>query len=156
QAAITDRAITYWQAAGQKAVRRSANAEAINHLTRGLDLLKTMPESAGRFQQELTLLLALGTPLTDTKGFASPEVSAVYSRARELCRQVGGVRQLFPVLWGMWLFYNARAEHQVAREMGEECHRLAESAGDAELLIAAHHARGVTLTLLGDVSASLE
>jgi predicted ATPase len=69
---------------------------------------------------------------------------------------VGGVRQLFPVLWGMWLFYNARAEHQVAREIGEECHRLAESAGDPELLIAAHHARGVTLTLLGDISASLQ
>ena len=156
EAAIPDRAIPYWQAAGQKAVRRSANAEAINHLTRGLKLLKTMPESLERCQLELALLLALGTPLTDTKGFASPEVSGVYSRARELCRQVGGgVRQLFPVLWGMWLFYNARAEHLVAREIGEECHRLAESAGDSELLIAAHHARGVTLTLLGDFSASL-
>jgi predicted ATPase/class 3 adenylate cyclase len=156
QAVIANKAITYWQAAGQKAVRRSANAEAINHLTRGLELLKTMPESPERFQQELTLLLALGTPLTDTKGFASPEVSGIYSRARELCRHVGGVRQLFPVLWGMWLFYNARAEHHVAREIGEECHRLAESAGDTELLIAAHHARGVTLAFLGDVSASQE
>ena len=156
EAVITNKAIPYWQAAGRKAVRRSANAEAINHLTRGLELLKTMPESPERFQQELTLLLALGTPLTDTKGFASPEVSGVYSRARELCRQVGSVRQLFPVLWGMWLFYNARAEHQVAREIGEECHRLAESSGDPELLIAAHHARGVTLTLLGDISASLQ
>jgi predicted ATPase len=156
EAVIPDKAIPYWQAAGQKAVQRSANAEAINQLTKGLDLLKTMPESPERFQQELTLLLALGTPLTDTKGFASPEVSAVYSRARELCRQVGGVRQLFPVLWGMWLFYNARAEHQVAREMGEECYRLAERTGDPELLIAAHHARGVTSTLLGDFSTSLE
>jgi predicted ATPase/class 3 adenylate cyclase len=157
EAVITDKAIPYWQAAGQKAVRRSANAEAINHLTKGVDLLKTTPENPERFQRELTLLLALGTPLTDTKGFASPEVSAVYSRARELCRQVGGgVRQLFPVLWGMWLFYNARAEHEVAREMGEECYRLAESAGDPELLIAAHHARGVTLSLLGDVPASLK
>jgi len=156
EAAITDKAVSYWQAAGQRAVRRSANAEAINHLTRGIDLLKTMPESSERFQQELTLLLALGTPLTDAKGFASPEVSGVYSRARELCGRVGGVRQLFPVLWGMWLFYNARAEHQVAREMADQCYQLAESAGDPELLIAAHHARGVTLSLLGDVSASLE
>jgi predicted ATPase len=156
EAVITNKAIPYWHAAGQRAVRRSANAEAINHLTRGLQLLRTLPEGPERFQQELTLLLALGTPLTDTKGFASPEVSGVYSRARELCRQVGGVRQLFPVLWGMWLFYNARAEHKVAREVGEECYRLAETAGDRELLIAAHHARGVTLTLLGDFSASLE
>jgi predicted ATPase/class 3 adenylate cyclase len=156
EAVITNKAIPYLQAAGQRAVRRSANAEAINHLARGLELLKTLPETPERFQQELTLLLALGTPLIDTKGFASPEVSGVYSRARELCRKVGSVRQLFPVLWGMWLFYNARADHQVAREMGEECHRLAESAGDPELLIAAHHARGVTLSLLGDVSASLE
>ena len=156
EAAITDKAIAYWHAAGQRAVRRSANAEAINHLTRGIDLLKTMPESPERFQQELALLLALGTPLTDTKGFASPEVSGVYSRARELCRQVGGARQLFPVLWGTWLFYNARAEHHVAHDMAEQCYRLAESTGEPELLIAAHHARGVTLSLLGDVCASLD
>ncbi len=39
-----------------------------------------------------------------TKGFAAPEVERVYTRARELCQQVGETPQLFPVLWGLWHF----------------------------------------------------
>jgi len=156
EANLGAKAIPYWQAAGQKAVQRSANLEAINHLTRGLELLKAMPESPERLQRELALLVAIGTPLSATKGFASVEVGTIYSRARELCRQAGTSRQLFPALWGLWVFYEARADHKAALELGEQCHRLAEPAGDQELLIAAHHALGVTLMSLGELCASLE
>jgi class 3 adenylate cyclase/predicted ATPase len=155
EADLRDKAIPFWQAAGQKAAQRSANVEAVHHLTRGLELLRAMPASPERTQQELALLVALGTPLTVTKGFASPEVGRVYARARELCQHVGG-RHLFPVLWGLWVFYTARAEHKIARELGEQCHRLAEDASDPELLIAAHHAQGVTLTSLGELCSGLE
>ena len=40
-----------------------------------------------------------------TKGYAAPEVEHAYTRARELCQQVGETPQLFPVLWGLWVFY---------------------------------------------------
>ena len=40
-----------------------------------------------------------------TKGYAAPEVEKAYTRARELCQQVGETPQLFPVLWGLWVFY---------------------------------------------------
>ena len=45
-----------------------------------------------------------------TKGYAAPEVEHAYTRARELCQQVGETPQLFPVLWGLWLFYLVRGE----------------------------------------------
>src|SRR5262249_4787237 len=64
-------AIPYWQKAGQKAVERSANIEAIGHLTRGLELLKTQPDTPERGQQELMLQLTLGNPITVTKGYAA-------------------------------------------------------------------------------------
>ena len=67
----------YLQLAGQQAVQRSANAEAITHLTTALELLKTLPDTPERAQQELTLQLALAAPLMATKGFAAPEVGAV-------------------------------------------------------------------------------
>jgi predicted ATPase len=38
-------AIPYWQRAGQRAIQRSANLEAIAHLTRGPELLKTLPDT---------------------------------------------------------------------------------------------------------------
>src|SRR3954454_17848141 len=40
-----ERAIGYWLKAGERAAERSANLEAIRHLTRGLEALKTLPES---------------------------------------------------------------------------------------------------------------
>ena len=71
EAGLGQTAIPHWQMAGQKAVQRSANAEAVSHFTKGLELLKALPESPERFQQELTLQLALGTPLIATRGFGS-------------------------------------------------------------------------------------
>src|SRR4030095_6013057 len=111
-------AIPYWKQAGQRAAQRSANTEAINHLTKGLELLKTLPDTPERTQLELTLQVALGIPLVLTKGHAAPEVEVTYTRARELCRQVGETPHLFPVLLGLRRFYFMRGGLQVARELG--------------------------------------
>jgi predicted ATPase/class 3 adenylate cyclase len=156
EADMLPQAITHWQEAGQRAVQRSANVEAVNHFKKALDLLQTQTESPERFEKELELQLALGTPLIATKGFASPEVGRVYARARELCRQAGDAPQLFPVIWGLWVYYTARAEHVIARDLAEQCLRLAESAKDMALLVEAHHALGVTLTGLADFPQGLK
>ena len=39
EAGLAEQAIPYWQQAGQRAIQRSANLAAINHLTKGLDVL---------------------------------------------------------------------------------------------------------------------
>ena len=96
-AGLPPQAIPYWQRAGARASTRSANAEALSHLTVALELLQTLPDTPERRQQELTLLTALGTPLVLTKGHAAPEVEATYARARALCQQRGDAPQLFAV-----------------------------------------------------------
>ena len=68
EAGLIAQAIPYWQQAGQRAVQRSANAEAISHLTKGLELLQTLPDTPERAQQELMLQITLGAPLIATKG----------------------------------------------------------------------------------------
>ena len=156
EAGLGNHAIAQWQLAGQMAVQRSANAEAVSHFTMALDLLGTTPDGPERAQQELGLQLALGTPLIAVKGFASPEVGKVYARAREICQQAGEVPQLFPVLWGLWVFYTARAEHETAHQLSEQCLRLAETTRDPGLLVEAHHAIGVTLTALAEFGPGLE
>ena len=60
-------AVPYWQSAGQKAVTRSANFEAVSHLTKGIELLKASPDSSTRLQQELALQILLGPALMITK-----------------------------------------------------------------------------------------
>ena len=125
-----ERAVRYLQQAGENAVRKHAYQEAVNHLTKGLELLQTLPDTPERVQQELTLQIALGSPLMATKGHAAPEVQKTYARARELCQQVGETSQLFPILWGLWEFYVVGAEYKTAHELAEQCFTLAQSRQD--------------------------
>jgi predicted ATPase len=152
EAGLSAQAIPYWQKAGQKAVGRSANVEAINHLTKGLELLKTLPDTPERAQHEIMLQIALGVPLTATKGWAAPEVEKVYVRARELCQQVGETSQLFPTLWGLWQFYVTRPEYKAAHELAEELLSLAQTVQDSAFLLEAHFTVGFTLSFLGEIA----
>jgi predicted ATPase len=152
---VKETAIEYWRAASEKAMRRSASLEAISHLTKAQESLNALPDGPERLQKELALQVAIGTPLIATRGFASPEVGRVYARAREICELTGFAPQLFPVLWGLWVFYTARAEHRTARELAEQCRRMAEAAGDPIHLMLARHAAGVTLSSTGEHAAAL-
>jgi hypothetical protein len=98
EAGLGVQAVPYWQRAGQHALRRSANPEAVQHLTQGIQLLATLPETPVRAQQELDLQVALGSALMATQGTAAPEVERTYTRARILCTQVGETPQPFPTL----------------------------------------------------------
>src|SRR5712691_1248298 len=104
-AGCTEQAVIYWQRAGQHASDRSANVEAISHLTIGIELLTTLPETPERTRQALTLHIALGAALQRAKGLAAPEVEHAYTHARALCQQVGETPELVPVLFGLWRFY---------------------------------------------------
>jgi predicted ATPase/class 3 adenylate cyclase len=150
------KAVEYLSLAGQQAVRQSANAEAITHLTTALELLKTLQDTPERTQQEITLQVALGISLGINRGYAAPEVGAVYTRARELCRQIGETPQLSPVLQGLYRFYLLRAEHQTARELAEQTLRLARRAQDPALLLEAHMELGFSSYELGEFVPALE
>jgi class 3 adenylate cyclase/predicted ATPase len=150
------KAIEYLGRAGQQAMQRSAHTDAIRDLSAAIEMLQRLPDTPERTQTELMLQLSLSLPLAATKGYASPELEAVFARARYLCTQASEAPQLFPVLWGVWLFHTARAEHMTARDLARECLRLAEKTGDPILLLAAHHALGVSLTTLADFEPALE
>ena len=142
--------VQFLQQAGENALRRSAHREAISLLTKGLELLKTLPNMSERIQQELTLQLSLGTSLVAIKGYAAPEVGEAYARARELYQEVEETPQLFPILWGLWAFHCNRAELLTARELAEQQLVLAQSIQDPVLLVEARFALGVTLFFLGE------
>jgi predicted ATPase len=146
----TRKAIEYSQRAGERAVKLSANAEAIRHLTTAIKLLETLPESPERIEQELALHVTLGVPLITTKGYAAPEVEDTYARARDLCLRVGETPRLFPVLRGLWFFNSNRGYLRSAQELAEQLLALGESARDPALLIEAHFACGLTLFFVGD------
>ena len=119
-------------------------------------MLDPLPDTTVRVQQELLLQITLGPALQATKGPAAPEVERVYARARDLCQQVGETPQLFPVIWGLWLYYNARGELRTARELGGRLLTLAQSLQDPVLLLQAHHALWTTSFYLGELASAHE
>jgi predicted ATPase len=149
-----EQAVVYCQRAGEHAIQRSAYPEAIGLLTTGLELLQTLPDTPDRSQQELDLQMPLGLALVATKGYTAPEVGQVYARACELCQQVGDTTQLFKALWGLRSFSFVRGEYQRARELEEQCLRLAQRVQDPALLLGAHRALGATLLMCGELTTA--
>jgi predicted ATPase len=126
----------------------------MSHLTKGLEVLKALPDTPERTQHELTLQLTLAVSLMATQGYSAPEVERVYARARELCGQVGETPQLFPVLHGLWRYYAVRADFQTAQQLAEQFLSLAQRAHDPTLLVEPHRALGTTLFWLGELTAA--
>ncbi|MDA2921178.1 tetratricopeptide repeat protein, partial [Desulfobacterota bacterium AH_259_B03_O07] len=150
EAGQSDKAIPYWQQAGRRAVERSANVEAIGHLNKCLNMLKTLPRSNEVIKQELELQITLGVPLTATKGYGSPEVEQVYNRARELCTEVGETPQLLSALRGLLTFYLVRAKLQVALELADELMSLANKEGHLAFLVEAYLGVGIAHYTMGN------
>jgi DNA-binding winged helix-turn-helix (wHTH) protein/tetratricopeptide (TPR) repeat protein len=95
------RAVGYLQAAAAQALGRSAPREAIRHLEALLEALPRLPDGPGRDQAELAAQLSLGPALITTRGFASPEVEAAFTRAHELCVALDRPRELRLALHGL-------------------------------------------------------
>jgi DNA-binding winged helix-turn-helix (wHTH) protein/predicted ATPase len=150
------RAVQYLTHAAEKAAQQYAYQEAAGHLTRGLELLKAFPDTPERARQELTLQIALGAPLVALHGWPAPAVGTTYTRALELCQQLGETFLRPFVLWGLCGFHSTRAEYQTARVLEEQLLRLAQDVQNPTVLIEAHYILGFTLSWLGEFTAARE
>ena len=149
------RAARYHHQAGEMALRQHGYREAADHMTRALDLLKALPDSQERAQQELTLYVMLGSALTALKGHAGREVEQAYARARELCEQVDDTPRLFPVLLALGWFYLVRGSQDAARDVGRRLLAMAETTRDPAIFLGAHHALGFASFYSGEFETAL-
>jgi predicted ATPase/DNA-binding winged helix-turn-helix (wHTH) protein len=149
------KAIQYFQLAGQRAVARGAMIEGERHFAGALELLSELPEDLARDRRELELQLAVGPALIAVKGWATSETERVYTRARELCERLDDPPELFSALFGMWAMYLDRGEFLMASELAEQLLR-AKSAYDPALLTYARLARGVTSFWMGKFLSARE
>jgi len=132
------KAVQYLERAARNALYHSAHNEAIQHLTHGLELLRRLPETPERMQQELLLQTALGEALVVTKGLGARDAREAYDFARKLCERVGATRQIPPVLMGLCNFYIQQHEMKAAADLAEQGLSLAEKYGDLELRVRNH------------------
>src|SRR5215510_8489468 len=150
------RAANYYLLAAQNAARIFAYNESIVLARRGLEALKTLPESPEIFRLELNLQLALGLSLATTRGWATPEVAQAYRRAQELCEQAVESPESYSALYGLAIYYLFSAEVSKAREISEELLRLAGKDRDSGSTVTAHYMLGFSLLLMGDLASAEE
>ncbi len=146
-------AVSWWQKAGQHAFRRASYAEAIAHYASGLQVLESLPDERRRDQSELALQVDLGYSLIPLRGWGALETARAFSRAGELCRQIGDTPSQFRALWGLGAFHFVRGDQHKALEVADQCLALARQAGDEDALIEAHYLIGIIRCVRGDFAS---
>ncbi|MCZ6861119.1 MAG: AAA family ATPase [Alphaproteobacteria bacterium] len=155
EAGLAEKSVPYWFKAGQQAVERSANLEAIVHLTRGRALLVELPASAERDLQELEFCLALGPAFMSTKGLAAAEAEEIYVHARKLSQSIDQAALSFQAAWGLWLVFQQRGQIDLAQTATEEVLLLAERQKEnVDYSLQAHHAAWTTQLFIGKFATS--
>ena len=155
EAGLAPEAIDYWQRAGNRAAKRSANQEAVAHFRRAKQLLETLPDRAAFAEQELQLLIALGPALMTTRSSAAPEIGSIYARAGELARLTGRMADLFPTIWGAWLVAFISGDFPAAKRLLDELFTIANTTKENALTLQAHHAAWPTLWVTGFLADAL-
>jgi class 3 adenylate cyclase/tetratricopeptide (TPR) repeat protein len=150
------KAVQYMGLAGEQALQRSAYAEALAHLTAGLELVKTLPESPARDAQELQLQLELGGASTGVYGPASDQTEAAYSRAYELCVPKGESIDLLRVLAGIRLVHATRGATRKSVVVAREALDIARRINDPIQLAIFQYALAINLGTLGDLTQARE
>ena len=152
---VWDKALRYLHQAGLRATRRSANREALAALDLALTAIAHLPSNRETLSATLDVELLRGPALTMLQGFGSPEVDAVYTRARGLCEQLGDRTRLFPVLWGLWQKSMNAGRYDTAVEMGEQLRAVADAEGLPAFHLEARHCLGPTLLAKGEPALGL-
>ncbi|WP_170337375.1 AAA family ATPase [Ruegeria arenilitoris] len=144
-----DASIKFWIKAGEKAIARSSNVEAIAHFNIGLKLVPAIDHPTRKMEVELELQSKLAVPLTFSKGWTAPEVRRAYQRARKLCDRLGRTEDLFPILRGYWNYRLSRGEHRHALNLAEKLGSLAKQEGNAQRRALGHRVLGTSLFFVG-------
>jgi class 3 adenylate cyclase/tetratricopeptide (TPR) repeat protein len=150
EAGETGPAACAWQKAGDLAVERRAYREAEQHYRSALSALLTSPESPERDAQESSLQLALGDVLAATMGWATPDTTDAYTRARTLTARAGSGESL-EVVFGLWASTISRCELSAALVLADQLLEIARQTDRPRDLVHAHFAQGLTHASLGDL-----
>jgi class 3 adenylate cyclase/predicted ATPase len=150
--------IGYCLKAAERAMARSAAAEAIGHLNRGLGQLEALADGAERDRSELLLRLSLGRALIIQRGSGAPDTGRAFVRAYELARRLGDSEQLFLSLYGLChnQFHRIDADLDSALHFAREMIALGERTGDPQPRQTGYRGVGAAQFLAGNFAAARE
>ena len=151
---LAEASVAYWLKAGLRGLERSANVEAIGHLTKGLSIVRALPESPERDAQELQFLNPLGTSYMAARGYAAPEVEPVFRRASELCERLGDPIQQVAIMRGVAGWHLMHCDFKVCTDFAAYAMELAEEFNAPEFMMVALTFLGVVALYRGDFTGA--
>src|SRR5271165_3245247 len=159
QAGLTQPAIEYWGKAGDLALRRSAFKEAIAHLGKAIEMTEAVSGEKEGASGRVKLQVSYGNAMFAARGFAAPETTAAFERARELAVTDADAAERFSINYGLWAGSYVRGELGAMRELSEAFLRDCASRPNSPEAGVAHRIHGVTKSFAGefdDARAHLE
>jgi predicted ATPase/class 3 adenylate cyclase len=153
QAGLIEQAIDYLRLAGQRAIERSAHAEAIGHLKHALKLLESLP-AGQRTRVAFGLETLLAKALIAARGYAATETKETLLRARTLLDDSTEPSQKFAVLYGLWACYYVGGEGDKLQRAAAELLAEAERHGGTASLCLSHRALGTTYISIAQFDAA--
>jgi predicted ATPase/DNA-binding response OmpR family regulator/class 3 adenylate cyclase len=155
QAGFTERAVDYLVRAGRRSIEQSANVEAIGHLTRGLELLRGLPDTPERKRATFLVEVMLGQAMIAAYGYAAPKTRETLLRARTLIDDSTDLAQKFAVLYGGWASHYVAGETAKQRPLAVEFLAEAERTSNTALQCIAHRIVGTTDLTVGEFATAL-
>ena len=161
EAGLIEKAAGLWGKAGHRSVARSALVEAIEQLTRALDLIAALPATKAKRNDQIKLQVALLTPIMHVKGYASPEARAAAEKARLLMEQQEALGEqpedpllLFSILYGFWVANYMGFKADAMRELSAQFLSFAQQQKAGAAVAVGHRLIGVSLMLTGGIVES--
>jgi class 3 adenylate cyclase/tetratricopeptide (TPR) repeat protein len=155
-AGALDDAVDYLVRAAKLSARRSGFVEALAHLDRALAITGKQAKSTSRLRRELSIYRASGGIYAEHRGFSSEECGRAYTRALEICRELGSTSEIFAVLSGLGSFEITRAGFAKCHALAQECLALAAAQAAKPPVIMGHLLLGGTLFLEGELAKARE
>jgi class 3 adenylate cyclase/tetratricopeptide (TPR) repeat protein len=149
RAGLLQEAAPYWLLAGQRAIARSANSEAIAHLIDGLGILDQLGDAENVSNLELDMQIGLGSARIASRGYSAEETEQAWLRARKLLDSVGEDSRQFAVLHGLCMVYWNRAQLEQMNEVNEDMLQRAGRQNDALPKLVATRVMAVGLNPMG-------
>ncbi|MCP3727955.1 sigma-54 dependent transcriptional regulator [Paraburkholderia sp. CNPSo 3272] len=130
-------------------------AEAIPHLRRCLDVLRTSREEAGARRAQFDAYRLLGICLRSVHGWLYAEASACYAAALEVGEGICEPGEIAAIQFGVWTTQLTTLQLKQARASAQEMLQRAQNSGHRVSLDEAHVAMANTLYWLGDSEEAL-
>ena len=159
RADLPQKAAPLYIRAGERALDRLANHEAVAHFDRALSQIGELEPGPEQEELEIEARLAAGQPMAAVHGFGAEPVAANYSRLEDIADQIGTGLDSLPIRMALASYYAASASFDRMRDTGQDILDLAEIAQLPMLEAAGCTLIGIATTTVGshaDSKASLE